>query len=104
MHAPRASLPGPPIHARWPWTRLPVECAVRVPVEKKIVSESSEEENLICCLEVRTAGDPDEEEIVFTDLSPRILAERLDEMGTPVGRDAIATGCDPLRTVKNRRI
>jgi hypothetical protein len=42
-------------------------------------------------LEVQTAGDPDDEEILFTDLSPRLLAERLDQMGTPVGRDAIAT-------------
>lgn len=40
---------------------------------------------------MRTAGDPDDEEIFFTDLSPRLLAERLDQLGTPVGRDAIAT-------------
>jgi len=40
---------------------------------------------------VRSGGDPDEEDIVFTDLSPRNLAARLDELGTPVGRDAIAT-------------
>lgn len=59
--------------------------------KKKIEPESSEEENLISCLEVRTAGDPDEENIVFTDLSPRTLAERLDKMGTPIGRDAITT-------------
>ncbi len=45
-------------------------------------------------MEVRTAGDPDEEDIVFTDLSPRRLAERVEEMGTPVGRDAIATWLD----------
>ena len=74
-------------------TRLPGGCVVQVQGEKKIESESSEEENLIFCLEVRTAGDPDED-IVFTDLSPRSLAERLDEMGTPVGRDAIATWLD----------
>lgn len=43
---------------------------------------------------MRTAGDPDEEDIVFTDLSPRILSQRLDEMGTPVGRDAITTWLD----------
>lgn len=45
-------------------------------------------------MEVRTAGDPDEEDLVYTDLSPRSLAELLDEMGTPVGRDAIATWLD----------
>lgn len=49
---------------------------------------------MIDCLEVRTAGDPDEEDLVFTDLSPRILSQQLDEMGTPVGRDAIATWLD----------
>ncbi len=49
---------------------------------------------MISCLEVRTAGDPDEEEIVFTHLSPRDLSEHLNAMGTPVGRDAIATWLD----------
>jgi hypothetical protein len=61
------------------------------PDAKKNASESREEENLIQCLEVRTAGDPDEEDIVYTDLSPRDLSDRLGEMGSPVGRDAIAT-------------
>jgi len=49
---------------------------------------------LISCLEVRTAGDPDRDDLFFTDLSPRQLAERLEELGTPVGRDAIATWLD----------
>lgn len=49
---------------------------------------------MISCLEVRTAGDPDREDVVFTDLSPRRLAERLESLGTPVGRDAIATWLD----------
>ena len=44
------------------------------------------------CLDVRLAGSPDEEDIVFTDLSSRELSGRLGEMGTPVGRDAIANG------------
>lgn len=49
---------------------------------------------MIQCLEVRTAGDPDEEDIVYTDLSPQDLSDILDEMGTPVGRDAIAKWLD----------
>lgn len=61
-----------------------------MPVEKKLDSETPAETNLIKCLEVRTAGDPDEEDIVFTDLSPRDLSEKLQEMGTPVGADAIS--------------
>jgi hypothetical protein len=35
-------------------------------------------------LEVRTAGDPDEEEVVWTEFSPSQLAEKVAEMGTPV--------------------
>lgn len=50
--------------------------------------------NLLQCLEVRTAGDPDDEDIVYTDLSPQDLSVRLGEMGTPVGRDAIANWLD----------
>jgi hypothetical protein len=42
-------------------------------------------------LEIRTAGDPDEEDIFFTDLSSRDLSGRLTDMGTPVGYDAVAT-------------
>ncbi|MCP4286108.1 MAG: ISAzo13 family transposase [Gammaproteobacteria bacterium] len=57
--------------------------------KKKIAPESSTEQNLISCLEVRSAGDPDEEDVVFTDLSPASLAEQLHAMGTPVGADAI---------------
>ena len=38
---------------------------------------------------MRSAGDPDEEDIVFTDLSPASLADQLYAMGTPVGPDAI---------------
>lgn len=43
---------------------------------------------------MRTAGDPDEEDIVYTDLSPQDLSDLLGEMGTPVGRDAIANWLD----------
>lgn len=49
---------------------------------------------MIQCLDVRTAGDPDEEDIVYTDLSPQDLADTLAEMGTPVCRDAIARWLD----------
>ena len=52
------------------------------------------EENLIACLEVRTAGDPDEKEIVFTDLTSRELSTRMETLGTPVGHDAIDTWLD----------
>jgi hypothetical protein len=35
-------------------------------------------------LEVRTAGDPDEKDILWTDLSPRQIAEAMSDLGTPV--------------------
>ena len=40
-------------------------------------------------LDTRTAGDPDDDTIVFTDLSPTILSKRLDALGTPVCDDTI---------------
>lgn len=49
---------------------------------------------MIECLEVRTAGDPDKEDVIYTDLSARELSRRLGEMGTPVGCDAINTWLD----------
>jgi hypothetical protein len=42
-------------------------------------------------LEKRTGGDPDDEDITFTDLSPARLSEQLDAMDTPVGPEAIRT-------------
>jgi hypothetical protein len=35
-------------------------------------------------LEVRTAGNPDEEDVLWTDLSPRQIADTVTDMGTPV--------------------
>ena len=35
-------------------------------------------------LEVRTAGNPDEEDVVWTDLSPRQIADAVTALGTPV--------------------
>ncbi|MGB7345430.1 MAG: hypothetical protein WBD20_14545 [Pirellulaceae bacterium] len=63
----------------------------RVLVEKKIESESAEEENLIACLEVRTAGDPDKEDVFSTHMTPREFLSRLADKGTPTGRDSITT-------------
>ncbi|MGB5711032.1 MAG: hypothetical protein WBM44_08995, partial [Waterburya sp.] len=40
-------------------------------------------------LNQRTAGDPDDETIVYTDLSPRILSQKLQVMGTPVSDETI---------------
>jgi len=40
-------------------------------------------------LSQRTAGDPDDETIVYTDLSPKTLSQKLEGMGTPVSDETI---------------
>jgi hypothetical protein len=40
-------------------------------------------------IESRTAGDPDDESIRFTDLTPIQLEQELDKLGTPAGDDVI---------------
>ena len=40
-------------------------------------------------LETRTAGDPDDARIVFTDLSPARLSVTMAQMGTPVCAEVI---------------
>jgi len=40
-------------------------------------------------MQTRTAGDPDDENIVFTDLTPRKLEQQLDRLGTPASDDVI---------------
>jgi hypothetical protein len=38
---------------------------------------------------VRTAGDPDESQVLFTDLSPRQVAEAVGDLGTPVSAPVV---------------
>jgi hypothetical protein len=57
---------------------------VRAEAEKRVESEPQLRQNLNAILEVRTAGDPDEEDVLWTDLSPRQIAESVTELGTPV--------------------
>lgn len=40
--------------------------------------------NLTAILEVRTAGDPDEPDVLWTDLAPRQVADAVSDLGTPV--------------------
>ncbi len=47
------------------------------------------EQHLKSVLETRTAGDPDDAAIVFTDLSPAILSVTMAKMGTPVCAEVI---------------
>jgi len=54
-------------------------------------------------LDVRTAGDPDKEDVFYTHMTPRELSSRLADMGTPTGRDAIATWLDDAG-IRHRQI
>ena len=55
-----------------------------MPVEKNIESESELERNPKAVLEVHFAGDPNEKDVLWTDLSPRQIAEAVTDGGTPV--------------------
>lgn len=79
------------LNVGWPsWTcchtiRRRDGCGGLAAVEKKMVqSEPELVENLNSLLEVRTAGNPDEPDVLWTDLSPGQIAATVTEMGTPV--------------------
>jgi hypothetical protein len=52
------------------------------------------EQNLKSLLEVRTAGDPDEPGVVWTDLAPRQLAAAAADLGTPVSPPVVRDWLD----------
>jgi hypothetical protein len=74
---------------RCPITPLLDRCVAPVPVEKKGLLHSPLAQNLKSVLETRTAGDPDDMTIVFTDLSPARLSATMTKMGTPVCAEVI---------------
>lgn len=67
-----------------PTTRREAACGVRGRSKKKIESEPELVQNLKSVLEIHTAGDPDDEEFLWTDFSPAQLAEQVANLGTPV--------------------
>ena len=58
-------------------------------VEKKVESEPQLEQNLKSVLEVRTAGDPDDDQVLWTDLAPARIAEIVSDQGTPVSPSVV---------------
>ena len=56
---------------------------------KKIAPGTDVEEHLKAQLKTRTAGDPDDEDVVFTDVTPVQLEETMAECGTSVSDDTI---------------
>ena len=67
----------------------PDACGERAAGEKKVASEPQLEQNLKSVLEVRTAGDPDEPGVLWTDLSPRRIADAVSDLGTPVSAPVV---------------
>ena len=65
-------------------------------VEKKIEADPQLEENLSSVLQIRTAGDPDDEDSVWTDLSPREIADVATNLGTPVSPTVVRNWLDGL--------
>ena len=70
----------PTAHRSRGGTGAPSRCRSK----KKIESDPELELNLKAVLEVRTAGDPDEKDVLWTDLSPRQIADAVTDLGTPV--------------------
>jgi hypothetical protein len=55
------------------------------------------EQNLRSIIEVRTAGDPDEDDVLWTDLSPRQIADAVTELGTSVSPPVVQDWLEKLR-------
>jgi hypothetical protein len=70
--------------------------------KKKIESSPELEGNLKSVLEVRTAGDPDEEDVVWTDLSPRQIADAVTDLGTPVSPPVVQNWMEDQRLARRK--
>ncbi len=77
-----------------PMTRPKDAFDVPGPVAKKITPGSDIEANLQSLTQTRTGGDPDDEQIVFTDLTPTRLEQELAAMQTPASDDLIREWMD----------
>lgn len=70
--------------------------------KKKIASEPELERNLNSLLEVRTAGDPDEGDVLWTDLSPRQIADVVTDLGTPVSPPVVQDWMKDQKLAKHK--
>ena len=70
--------------------------------KKKIPSEPQLEANLKSVLNVRTAGDPDQEDVRWTDLSPREIAEKVTEQGTPVSAPVVQDWMEEQKLARHK--
>src|SRR5437773_12581368 len=67
----------------------PNNTAAKLLAKKILLPDSPVEQHLKSVLETRTAGDPDDATLVFTDLSPARLSVTMAKMGTPVCAEVI---------------
>lgn len=63
-------------------------------VEKKVTPDSELESHLQSLVQTRTGGDPDDETIRFTDLTPTRMESELAAMGTPASDDLVRRWMD----------
>lgn len=70
--------------------------------KKKIESEPELEENLKSIRAVRTAGDPDDPDVLWTDLSPRQIAEAATERGTPVSPPVVQAWMEEQKLARHQ--
>jgi len=92
--------------SNYPTIPQPDAFAAAAQVEKKVTPGSKIESNLQSLTNIRTAGDPDDEQIVFTDLTPTRLEQELAAMQTPAGDDLIRQWMEEqgLRLRKIRKV
>ena len=70
--------------------------------KKKIESEPELEQNLKAVLEIRIAGDPDEKDVLWTDLSPRQIAEAVTDRGTPVSPPVVQNWMEEQKLARHK--
>jgi hypothetical protein len=70
--------------------------------KKKIATDRQLEQNLKSVLSVRTAGDPDKENVLWTDLSPREIAEKVTAQGTPVSAPVVQDWMEEQKLARHK--
>jgi len=70
--------------------------------KKKIESEPELEQNLKTILEVRTAGDPDDKDVLWTDLSPQQIAKAVTDRGTPVSPPVVQNWMEEQKLARHK--
>ena len=70
--------------------------------KKRSRPSRNSKQNLKAVLEVRTAGDPDEKDVLWTDLSPRQIADTVTDMGTPVSPPVVQDWMEEQKLARHK--